>query len=304
MPEQFPAWLRRPWASGSTFSATKEIVEDLKLHTVCQSARCPNLGECWAKGTATFMVLGNVCTRNCAFCSVKSGRPEPLDSREPQNVAEAVRRMGLKHAVVTTVVRDDLEDCGAAHISATIQAIHNLNPGTTVEVLVSDFSSDNAAIRSVLEAQPEIFCHNIESVRRLYPRIRDRRFSYDAALDVLRQVREMDSQVIVKSALMVGFGETPAEVLETLRDLRDAGCEVVCIGQYLRPSSQQCEVAEFVHPDRFAEYEKTAYGLGFEFVVSGPFVRSSYRSEAILETPFARARLEKARGAPASVATH
>lgn len=266
-------------------------MDDLRLHTVCQSAHCPNIGECWAQGTATVMVLGNTCTRNCSFCSVHSGKLGHSDPDEPENVAKAVARMGLKHAVVTTVVRDDLPDGGAAHIAETIRWIHRLNPETTVEVLVSDFFGDSNALRTVLEARPEVFCHNIETVRGLYPKIRDRRFSYDATLACLRDARDYGERHIVKSALMVGHGETAAEVEECLADLRAAGVEVVCIGQYLRPTPQQREVAEFVHPDRFDAYEKTAYALGFEYVVSGPFVRSSYRSELILDQPFARTRL-------------
>jgi lipoic acid synthetase len=199
--------------------------------------------------------------------------------------------MNLRHAVVTTVVRDDLKDGGAAHIAKTIRAIHEINPGTTVEILVSDFSRDRDAIRTALDARPEVFCHNIETVERLYPRVRDRRFSYTGALSVLRMASEESHGAIVKSALMVGHGETPAEVESTLRDLREAGCEAVCVGQYLRPSGKQIAVAEFVRPDRFARYEALAYELGFEFAVAGPFVRSSYRSEALLETPFAQRRL-------------
>lgn len=266
-------------------------MDDLRLHTVCQSAHCPNIGECWAQGTATVMVLGNTCTRNCSFCSVHSGKHGESDPEEPENVARAVTRMGLKHAVVTTVVRDDLADGGAAHIAETIHRIHRLNPETTVEVLVSDFFGDSKALATVLEAEPEVFCHNIETVRRLYPKIRDRRFSYDATLDCLREARAFGHRHIVKSALMVGHGETAEDVEESLSDLRAAGVEVVCIGQYLRPTRQQREVAEFVHPDRFKAYEDAAYAMGFEYVVSGPFVRSSYRSERILEQPFARARL-------------
>ncbi len=297
MHSTFPPWLRRPWPSGDIFGKTKQTVESLRLHTVCQSARCPNLGECWARGTATVMVLGNLCSRNCSFCSVPSGRPDFDDPEEPQNVAEAVRRMQLRHAVVTTVVRDDLADGGASHIAQTIRAIHDLNPGTTVEILVSDFSGDRAAVRTVLDASPEVFCHNIETVERLYSRVRDRRFEYRSALGVLRMAAEESDGAIVKSALMVGHGETAAEVEATLRDLRDAGCEAVCIGQYLRPSGKQIEVNEFVHPDRFKEYEAAAYALGFEFAVAGPFVRSSYRSEALLDTPFAQRRLGLARRA-------
>lgn len=291
MAGKFPEWLRRPWASGAEFGLTKEIVDDLTLNTVCQSAHCPNIGECWAQGTATVMVLGNRCSRNCTFCSVESGKPEFDDPNEPQNVALAVQRMKLNHAVVTTVVRDDLPDGGAAHIAETINAIHELNPGTTVEILVSDFHLDEEAIRIVLDAGPEVFCHNIETVERLYPKIRDRRFSYSGALSVLTLARKANPRSIVKSAMMVGHGETPDEVFRTLHDLYGAGCEAVCIGQYLQPTKSQGKVADFVHPEQFEAYEKMAYDIGFEFAVSAPFVRSSYKSEAVLETDFAKEKL-------------
>lgn len=294
MSSRFPEWLRRPWPSGDSFGFTKDVMAELRLNTVCQSARCPNIGECWGKGTATIMVLGNTCSRNCVFCSVPSGKPESLDPEEPAHVAEAVARMGLRHAVVTTVVRDDLPDGGAAHIAQTIRFIHETNPGTTVEILVSDFNGDLQALSTVLDARPEIFSHNIETVRRLYARIRDRRFGYTATLHTLRAARAHSSQAIIKSALMVGHGETPDDVRETLCDLLDVGCEAVCIGQYLRPSRMQAEVQEFVTPGQFETYEKLALGLGFKHAVCGPFVRSSYRSEEVLQAPFARRRLATA----------
>lgn len=291
MATTFPEWLRRPWASGNDFGMTKDIVDDLKLHTVCQSAHCPNIGECWAQGTATVMVLGNTCTRNCTFCSVDSGKPTFDDPQEPEQVAAAVQRMQLKHAVVTTVVRDDLPDGGAKHIAGTIRAIKRLNPGTTVEILVSDFASDREAIKTVLEAEPEVFCHNIETVERLYPTVRDRRFSYLAALNTLTTARALSPRTIIKSALMLGLGETEDDVRATLRDLLSAGCESVCIGQYLRPTTQQAEVQSFIHPDQFAAYQDMAYEMGFAYALCAPFVRSSYKSEAILDTDFARERL-------------
>lgn len=302
MASKFPEWLRRPWASGGDFGMTKEVVDDLKLHTVCQSAHCPNIGECWARGTATVMVLGNTCTRNCSFCSVDSGKPTFEDPDEPSNVAQAVKRMALNHAVVTTVVRDDLADGGAQHIANTIRAIRRVNPETTVEILVSDFLGDRDAIRTVLDAAPEIFCHNIETVERLYPKIRDRRFTYTSALGTLTFAKETSSRVIVKSAMMLGLGETQEDVKATLGDLLEAGCDAVCIGQYLQPTKQQTDVLAFIHPDQFNAYEEMAYTMGFSFAVSGPFVRSSYRSEAILETEFVRERLGLGEGAHASCA--
>ncbi|MFP6582399.1 MAG: lipoyl synthase [Candidatus Hydrogenedentota bacterium] len=291
MAGKFPEWLRRPWASGQGFDLTKDIVDDLKLNTVCQSAHCPNIGECWARGTATVMVLGSTCTRNCTFCSVDSGKPTFDDPHEPVQVAQAVLRMKLRHAVVTTVVRDDMPDGGAAHIAETIREIHAQNPGTTVEILVSDFRGDRDAIETVLAAEPEVFCHNIETVQRLYPKIRDHRFTYESALSILRIAREQSPRSIIKSAFMLGLGETQDEIKATLGDLLEAGCEAVCIGQYLQPSKQQSDVHEYIHPDQFNAYQEMAYTMGFQFSVCGPFVRSSYRSEAILDSEFAKTRL-------------
>ncbi len=295
MTPRFPDWLRRPWASGDDFGFTKETLEGLKLHTVCQSAQCPNIGECWSKRTATVMVLGNTCTRNCAFCSVPSGRPEAVDPDEPRHVAEAIAKMGLKHAVITTVVRDDLVDGGANHIAETVRQVRAKSPSTTIEVLVSDYQGDESTVKPILDARPEVFGHNIETVRRLYPKVRDRRFTYESALAVLGLARAHSPRTIVKSAMMVGHGEAETEVVETFHDLLDAGCDAVCIGQYLRPSSRQAEVAEFITPAKFAEYEAAAYALGFSFAVAGPFVRSSYRSEEVLKTVFARQRLALAK---------
>jgi lipoic acid synthetase len=288
---RFPEWIKQSWASGDNVELTREMVELRGLHTVCQSARCPNMHECWSKKTATLMVLGNICTRNCKYCSVPSGKPLPPDADEPWHVAEVVRQMGLKHMVLTAVTRDDLDDDGAGHIARTVEYIHELNPGCTVEVLVPDFKARPACIGRVLDAEPEVFSHNIETVRRLYPTIRSKRYTYDLGLEVLRVARELRPRGILKSAFMVGHGETEAEVRETLEDLLDAGCDAVSIGQYLRPSKKQREVAEYVHPEQLRAYEKLAYELGFGFAVAGPFVRSSYRSEELLEAPFAKARL-------------
>lgn len=283
MGSPFPDWIKRQWASGENSEFTKSIVSRLGLHTVCQSARCPNQGECWKRHTATFMILGNVCTRNCAFCSVKSGRPEALDPDEPARVAEAVRELGIKHAVITSVTRDDLPDGGAAHFARTVEAVRAANPGTTVEVLVPDFLGDEAPVRTVLASVPEVFGHNIETVERLYDALRRRKITYRDALRVLETAAAHHSGSIVKSALMVGHGEEPAEVRATLRDLLAAGCEAVAIGQYLRPTPKQRRVTAFVPPEQFKEYEVLAYQLGFKFAIAGPFVRSSYRSEELLQ---------------------
>ncbi len=290
MGKPFPEWIRSRWASGNDFSFTRELVASKNLHTVCQSANCPNLGECWGRRTATMMVLGNTCTRSCRYCSVPGGKPETVDLEEPRHVGEAVHEMGVKHIVITSVTRDDLPDGGAGHIADTISEIHTQNPGTTVEVLVPDFEGNPDAIRTVVEAKPEVFSHNIETVERMYPIIRSRRYDYRLALNVLRQAADMGA-IMVKSAFMVGHGETPEEVEATMRDLLAHGCHAVSIGQYLRPGRKQREVEEYVHPDHFKAYEAKAYGLGFKFAVAGPFVRSSYRSEELLETEFAKQRL-------------
>jgi len=237
------------------------------------------------------MVLGNVCSRHCTYCAVNSGRPDLPEADEPAKVAEAVRRLALKHTVLTSVTRDDLPDGGAAHIAATIRAIKEVNPGTTVEVLVQDFNGDRAAIRTVLDERPEIFSHNIETVASLHPKMRDRRFTYAGSLDVVRMAREMITGGFVKSAFMLGCGEDLEEARQTLRDLHEAGCEAVSIGQYLQPTPKHHDVVRFVTPEEFQVLEDYAYALGFAFAVAGPFVRSSYRSEQLLESPAGQARL-------------
>ncbi len=280
--KKFPDWIRRAWPSGEAHQEVKSLLAGLNLHTVCQSAHCPNQGECWSRRTATFMVLGNVCTRHCSFCGVNGGKPLPVDPEEPAHVAEAARRMGVKHLVITSVTRDDLPDGGAAHIAAAIRAVKEAAPGVTIEALVQDFGGDRDAIGAVVAAGPEVFSHNIETVERLHPLMRDRRFSYAGSLAVLRTARELAAG-FVKSSFMLGCGETEAEVRATLEDLRGAGCDAVAMGQYLRPGRKNGEVADFVTPDQFRSYEQMAYDTGFTFAVAGPFVRSSYRSEALLE---------------------
>ena len=276
--QRFPDWIKRPWGDGETFESTRELLAELGLCTVCQSARCPNMGECWANRTATFMLLGKVCTRNCRFCSVSHGKPAPVDHEEPARIAEAVRRLRLRHAVITSVTRDDLPDGGAAHFASTIRAIRAVCPGTTIEVLVPDFGCDKSAIACVTAARPEIFGHNVETVRRLYPVLRGGRYRYDGALDVLRTAAGLEPDTIIKSAFMVGHGETAAEIDETLIDLVLTGCDAVSIGQYLQPTPGQCGVTRFVSPAEFKKYETRAMQLGFKFAVAGPFVRSSYHS--------------------------
>jgi lipoic acid synthetase len=288
---KFPQWIRRPWPSGHTFQEVKALLGDLKLHTVCQSAHCPNQAECWGRRTATFMVLGNTCTRHCTYCAVNSGRPDLPDAEEPAKIAEAVRRLGLRHAVLTSVTRDDLPDGGAEHIAACIRAIRVGVPGCTIEVLVQDFNGDVDALNCILDTRPEIFSHNIETVRRLHPKLRDRRFAYDTALAVIAHAAQQGGAGFVKSAFMLGCGESLEEARETLRDLRMAGCEAVSIGQYLQPTPRHHAVAEYVRPEVFASLEQTACTLGFQFAVAGPFVRSSYRSEDLLASTVGRERL-------------
>jgi len=263
---------------------------------VCQSAHCPNQAECWGRRTATFMVLGNVCTRHCTYCAVNSGRPEAADADEPEKLAEAVRRLKLRHAVITSVTRDDLPDGGADHIARSIEAIKGISPETSIEVLVQDFDGDAEAIRRVLAAKPEVFSHNIETVRPIFGKMRDRRFTYEQSLEVLRIAAETPGRHVVKSAFMVGCGETVQDVRDTLGDLLAAGVHAVSIGQYLQPTPKHHAVQTFVTPEQFEAFEKTAYEMGFLFAVAGPFVRSSYRSEAIMDAPAVRRRLESADG--------
>ncbi|MCC6793668.1 MAG: lipoyl synthase [Candidatus Hydrogenedentes bacterium] len=283
MTARFPEWIRRPWASGQDFVFTKDLVEDLDLHTVCQSARCPNMAECWQKRTATLMILGNSCTRNCRYCSVPSGKPEDVEPDEPMRVAKAIQKMGLRHAVITSVTRDDLPDGGAGHIAETVRTVRTMNPNTTIEVLVPDFVGDAAAVEMVLASQPDVFGHNIETVERLYPSVRGKRCTYRTALSVLKMAAGWEPRTIAKSAFMLGHGETEDEIKQTLHDLLELGCEAVCMGQYLRPTLKQREVEGFVTPEKFKEYEEYAYAIGFGFAVAGPFVRSSYRSEELID---------------------
>ncbi len=254
-----------------------------KLHTVCESARCPNIGECWSKRTATFMILGDICTRNCGFCAIKVGKPLDLDVDEPRRVAEAAKEMGLKHVVVTSVARDELPDEGASQFADTIYALRAAIPGVIVEVLTPDFKGKRWCIRRVVEARPDIYNHNIETVERLSPVVRPQA-KYDRTLDLLRVVTQMDSGVYTKSGIMLGLGETHDEVVQTLRDLREVGVSAVTIGQYLRPTTDRhLPVAEYIHPDQFKEYERIGTEMGFLFVASGPFVRSSYNAHEFSE---------------------
>ena len=274
-----PEWLKISIGANERYTETKRIVESHCLHTICSSGRCPNMGECWGRGTATFMIGGNICTRSCKFCNTQTGRPLPLDPQEPTHVAESVRLMKLSHAVVTSVDRDDLPDLGADHWAQTIREIRRLNPETTIEVLIPDFQGRKELMEQVIEARPDIISHNMETVRRISPLVRSAA-RYDTSLEVIRQIAA--SGITAKSGIMVGLGETPAEVEELMDDLRAAGCQIMTIGQYLQPSHRHYPVAEYVTPDQFKRYEETGLAKGFTQVESGPLVRSSYHAEKSL----------------------
>jgi len=273
--------VRAPSKDGAYFDVQK-LVHGLSLHTICEEARCPNISECWGRGTATFQILGDTCTRACRYCYVHSGKPEsPPDPLEPLRLAQAAAQMQLKHVVVTSVDRDDVPDRGAGHYAATIRALKAKLPEASVEVLTPDFlGAEEDALQTVLAARPEVFNHNIETVRRLHARMRGAKASYDGALWLLRRAKEIaDYPVLTKSGIIVGLGETNDEVVETMRDLRANGVDVVTIGQYLQPSAKHAQIDRWVHPDEFAELREIGYELGFDYVESGPLVRSSYHSE-------------------------
>lgn len=273
---RMPAWMRRPLAREGSYTTVRGVLVRHGLSTVCQSAKCPNQGECFSAGTATFLVAGPVCTRACRFCAVEPGPPAPLDPTEPERVAAAAAELGLGHVVVTMVTRDDLDDGASAHVAAVVRAVRGALPDAAVEVLTSDFAGSSAALDTVLEAAPDVFNHNVETVPRLYPTVRPQA-DYERSLRVLAHAAERGRQP-VKSGLMVGLGESYDEVVSVLRDLREAGCSIVTIGQYLRPSAAHLPVAEFVRPEVFEALAEEARSLGFAAAASGPFVRSSYRA--------------------------
>lgn len=271
-----PNWLRVKLPIGESYKHVRSLVDTHKLHTICESGNCPNMGECWGEGTATFMILGNTCTRSCGFCAVATGRPDPVDWDEPQRVAEAIHLMKVKHAVLTSVDRDELKDGGTTIWYNTIRAVKQLNPDTTLETLIPDFKGIKDQIERIIEAAPEVVSHNIETVERLTRKVRIQA-KYWRSMDVLRTLK--DGGMRVKSGIMLGLGETKEEVIQTLTDLRDNGVDVVTIGQYLQPTKKHLPVDRFVHPDEFAEYREIGYTLGLDYVESGPLVRSSYHSE-------------------------
>ena len=271
-----PEWLKISIGANERYTETKRIVDSHCLHTICSSGRCPNMGECWGKGTATFMIGGDICTRCCKFCNTQTGKPLPLDADEPTHVAESIALMKLSHAVITSVDRDDLPDLGAAHWARTIREIKRLNPETTVEVLIPDFQGKKDLIAQVIEACPEIISHNMETVKRITPLVRSAA-RYDTSLEVISQIA--DSGITAKSGIMAGLGETPEEVEELMDDLRRVGCRILTIGQYLQPSHKHYPVAEYVTPAQFASYKEIGLAKGFDQVESAPLVRSSYHAE-------------------------
>lgn len=271
-----PDWLRVKLPIGESYKHVRNLVDTHKLHTICESGNCPNMGECWGAGTATFMILGNVCTRSCGFCAVATGRPEAVDWDEPQRVAEAIYLMKVKHAVITSVDRDELKDGGSIIWQNTIRAVKALNADTTLETLIPDFKGKKEDIERIIEAAPEVVSHNIETVERLTRQVRIQA-KYWRSMEVIRILKEGGRRT--KSGIMLGLGEKKEEVIQTMKDLRDNGCDVVTIGQYLQPTHKHLPVQRFVHPDEFAEYRETGYSIGLDYVESGPLVRSSYHSE-------------------------
>ena len=271
-----PEWLKINIGANERYTETKRIVENHCLHTICSSGQCPNMGECWGKGTATFMIGGDICTRSCKFCNTQTGRPLPLDPNEPAHVAESISLMKLSHAVVTSVDRDDLPDLGASHLARTITEIKRVNPATTIEVLIPDFQGRLELVDQVINARPEIISHNMETVRRISPLVRTAAH-YDTSLKVIKRIA--DSGTVAKSGIMAGLGETPAEVEELMDDLLAAGCKILTIGQYLQPTAKHYPVAEYIHPDQFKKFKEIGETKGFEIVESGPLVRSSYHAE-------------------------
>ncbi|MDF2890159.1 MAG: Lipoyl synthase [Clostridia bacterium] len=276
-----PEWLRRRIQGSHVSSEVNHILEELSLNTVCKEANCPNKMECFNRSTATFMILGNVCTRNCTFCNVTKGEPQTVDKEEPRKVAMAVSKLKLKHAVITSVTRDDLQDGGAEHFAEVVREIQKLPQKVTVEVLIPDFNGDEAALDKVIAAKPDIINHNVETVPELYDRVRPMAI-YERSLELLKNVKEKSSGILTKSGIMLGLGESEESVVKVMQELRAVGCDIITIGQYLAPSSKHHPVVEYVHPDIFEKYKEIGIALGFKNVVSAPLVRSSYHADEVL----------------------
>jgi len=273
-----PAWLRVRTPAGENYTKVKQSLRSLNLHTVCEEARCPNISECWRTGTATIMIMGDICSRGCRFCAVNSGKPVLLDTGEPERVAKAIKEWGLRYVVITSVCRDDLEDGGAEHIAKTIKAIKLLCPTIIVESLIPDFRGDDGSIIKIVKSVPEVISHNIETVPRLTPKVRDARASYEQSLSVLKKIKDINSLIYTKSSIMLGLGESEEEVIQTLKNLRSVGVSILTIGQYLQPTPKHFSLIEFIAPEKFNWFREIAERMGFVYVASGPLVRSSYRA--------------------------
>jgi len=278
-----PDWLKIKIPSGEDYLRVKKTLRTYNLNTVCEESSCPNVSKCWESGTATIMIMGNMCTRVCRFCDVSSGRPAPLDPDEPKRVAEAIKQWNLRYIVITSVCRDDLEDGGAAHFAKTIKSVKLSCPNTIVEPLIPDFNYDSDSIKKIIESEPEVVSHNIETVRRLSSKVRDSRATYEQSLSVLKKIKEINPKIYTKSSFMVGHGETKEEVIQTASDLKSANVDVITAGQYLQPSLNHLPVVEYVHPEKFASYQKIFEEMGFLHVVVGPFVRSSFQAADFIE---------------------
>jgi len=273
-----PDWLKVKIGGGKDYAKIKTMLRDAKLHTICEEARCPNIAECFGRGTAVFLILGNICTRNCKYCNVKHGMPLSLNSNEPKDVAESVKELGLKYAVITSVTRDDLEDGGASVFYDTVKEIKNLNNGCKIEVLIPDFEGSEESLKKVVDSKPDVVNHNIEVVEELFPEIRPEG-NYKISLEVLKNIKKIDKYVKSKSGFMVGLGENKDQIVKTMQDLRSSDVDFLTIGQYLQPTRNHAEIKTYYTPEEFDEFKKTALGLGFRHVESGPLVRSSYRAE-------------------------
>ena len=294
-----PSWLRVKLPIGEEYKHVRNVVDNHKLHTICESGNCPNMGECWGEGTATFMILGNICTRSCGFCAVATGRPLEVDWNEPKRVAEAINLMKVKHAVITSVDRDELKDGGSIIWYNTIKAVQTLNPNTTLETLIPDFKAEEENIQRIIEAAPNVVSHNIETVERLTRNVRIQA-KYWRSMETLRILKKGGMRT--KSGIMLGLGETKEEVIQTMQDLKDSDVDVITIGQYLQPTPKHLPVKRFVHPDEFAEYREIGYNIGLDYVESGPLVRSSYHSERHVHPGLGRKEWERVQQAKADAA--
>lgn len=277
-PRRRPEWIKVRVPSGDSYDNLKTLMRSKQLHTVCEEAHCPNIGECWGAGTATFLIMGDICTRSCGFCDIKTGRPQPLDWAEPERVAQAVKAMDLKHVVITSVNRDERKDGGAPIFAGCIKRIRELQPGCSIEVLIPDFKGSREALQIVMDARPEILNHNVETVPRLFKKVQPQD-KYEWAMTTLRNAKALDAQVLTKSGIMLGLGEEYDEVVAVMRDLRECGVDILTLGQYLQPSKEHLPIEKYYHPDEFAALKDLGYEMGFRWVESGPLVRSSYRAD-------------------------